>query len=55
MIMRYCEDVYCETPEEPIDRASDYRIVDGAVICTHCYEREQDAREEEEANRLDFD
>ena len=66
MTMKYCEDLYCETPDEPIERVSDYRILDGAVICTHCHELEQDATEwireleqdaqlENDANQLDLD
>ena len=58
MTMIFCENAYCETPEEPIERVSDYRILtfdDGSnsVICCHCYELEEDAREEEAANALD--
>ena len=53
--MKYCENLYCETPEEPIERISDYRILDGAVICTHCHELELDAQEELAANEIDTD
>lgn len=58
MPMKLCGNVYCETPEEPIERISDYRVLvfdDGtsAVVCVHCYELEEDAREEEAANALD--
>jgi hypothetical protein len=55
--MRYCDNIYCETPEEPIERISDYRIIDGgaAVICTYCYELEEDAQAELVANQPDFD
>ncbi len=65
--MKYCENLYCETPDEPIERISDYRILDGAVICTHCYEleleeeaiqrqeEELDAQEELAANQPDYD
>ena len=55
MTMKYCEDLYCETPDEPIERVSDYRILDGAVICTHCHELEQDAQLENDANQFDLD
>ena len=53
-MMKFCDSIYCETPEEPIERISDYRIIDGAVVCVHCYELEQDAQEELEANQLDW-
>ena len=65
--MKYCENLYCETPDEPIERISDYRILDGAVICTHCYEleleeeaiqrqeEELDAQEELAANQPESD
>ena len=62
MTMKYCENLYCETPDEPIERISDYRILDGAVICTHCMlhhyfliELEQDAQLENDANQFDLD
>jgi hypothetical protein len=53
--MKYCENIYCDTPEEPIERISDYRILDGAVVCAYCYELEQEAQEEIAANQPDFD
>ena len=53
--MKYCDNIYCDTPEEPIERISDYRIIDGAVVCTYCYELEQEAQEEIAANQADFD
>ena len=53
--MKYCDNIYCDTPEEPIERISDYRIIDGAVVCTYCYELEQDAQAELAANQADFD
>ena len=34
----YCENRYCETPDEPIERLSDYRIIDNAILCTGCAE-----------------
>jgi hypothetical protein len=48
--MIYCDNVDCEYGDEPLERVSDYRIIDGAVICIGCYEAELDAREWEEAN-----
>ena len=53
--MKFCENIYCEQAEEPIERLSDYRILDGAVICVACYELEQDLQEELEANQPDYD
>ena len=53
--MKFCENIYCEQAEEPIERLSDYQILDGAVICVACYELEQDLQEELEANQPDYD
>jgi|TARA_R110000824_G_scaffold130187_3_gene291853 hypothetical protein len=36
--MIYCDNLNCEWDNEPIERISDYRIVDGIVLCTGCYE-----------------
>ena len=48
--MIYCENVACEDQDEPIERISDYRIIDGSVICVGCvemaeYEDEMDESE----------
>ena len=42
--MRFCENLGCETPHEPVERISDYRIVDngGLVLCIDCYEQVQE-------------
>ena len=53
--MIFCENIYCEQAEEPIERLSDYRILDGAVICVACYELEQDLQEVLQANQPDYD
>ena len=53
--MKFCENIYCEQAEEPIERLSDYRIIDGAIVCVACYELEQDLQEELEANQPDYD
>lgn len=53
--MKFCENIYCEQAEEPIERLSDYRILDGAVICVACYELEQDLQEVLQANQPDYD
>ena len=42
MKMRYCENIFCDNAGEPIERISDYRIVDGAVVCTFCYELQEE-------------
>ena len=52
--MKYCENVNCEF-DEPVERVSDYRIIDGAVICTYCYELELEVQEEIAANQPDHD
>ena len=38
--MKYCDNLNCDFPDEPLERVSDYRILDGAVICLGCYEAE---------------
>lgn len=53
--MQFCENIYCDQADEPMERMSDYRIVDGAVICVDCYEIEQDSQEELAANQPDYD
>ena len=53
--MKFCENIYCEQAEEPIERLSDYRILDGAVICVACYELELDLQEVLQANQPDYD
>jgi hypothetical protein len=37
-MMTFCNNLSCEYGDEPLERISDYRIVDGAVLCTGCYE-----------------
>ena len=54
-MLKYCDNVNCEMAEEPIERISDYRIVDGVVLCIYCYELEQDAQEEINANQPDYE
>ena len=41
MPMIFCNNMNCEYNDEPIERVSDYRIVDGAVLCTSCYEEKE--------------
>lgn len=53
--MKYCDNLNCEFGDEPLERISDYRIMDGVVLCTYCYEMEQDAQEELTANQQDYD
>ena len=53
--MKYCDNLNCEFGDEPLERISDYRIMDGVVLCTHCHELEQDAQEELTANQQDYD
>jgi len=36
--MKYCDNVNCEWGDEPLERISDYRIIDGAVLCIGCAE-----------------
>ena len=53
--MIFCENSNCESPEEPVERTSDYRVLENMVVCTHCYEMEMDAQEEINANQPDYD
>jgi len=48
--MKYCDNLNCDFPDEPLERVSDYRIIDGAVVCVGCYEAEEDQREWDAAN-----
>ena len=48
--MQYCDNTACEQADEPLERISDYRVVDGAVICEGCYEAEREEAEWRDAN-----
>jgi hypothetical protein len=48
--MIYCGNLNCEQPDEPIERISDYVVVDGAVICVGCDEAEREEIEWRDAN-----
>jgi hypothetical protein len=50
MTMRFCDNLDCEYSDEPLERISDYRIVDGAVICIGCYEGLEEERQWAAAN-----
>ena len=35
----YCDNLHCETPDEGIERISDYRIMeDNSILCAWCAE-----------------
>jgi hypothetical protein len=53
--MRFCDNANCDQPDEPLERISDYRIIDGAVICVGCYEAEAELAEWHELCRGDAD
>jgi len=36
--MKFCDNLACDWIDEPLERISDYRIIDGAVLCTGCAE-----------------
>jgi|TARA_R100000306_G_C4320330_1_gene114823 hypothetical protein len=56
MSMVFCNNIYCESEDEPLERISDYRFTeDGAVICVGCDEREQDEAEMVRQNQPDYD
>jgi len=44
--MIYCDNLECESIDEPIERISDYRILDGSVICVGCAELAEDELDE---------
>ena len=48
--MLYCDNVNCDQEDEPLERISDYRVIDGTVICEGCYEAEREEAEWREAN-----
>jgi hypothetical protein len=48
--MKYCDNVNCEQADEALERISDYRVIDGSVICVGCYEAERDEAEWRDAN-----
>ena len=48
--MIYCDNVNCDQPDEALERISDYRVVDGAVICVGCGEAEREETEWRDAN-----
>ena len=52
--MRFCDNVNCEYPDEPLERISDYRIIDGAVICVGCDESEREEAEWRDINEPDL-
>ena len=51
--MKYCENVNCEWGDEPLEMISDYRIIDGAVLCTGCAEDLEYYQQENAANAPD--
>jgi len=36
--MKFCDNVNCDWADEPLERISDYRIIDGTVLCIGCVE-----------------
>ena len=52
--MQYCDNTACEQADEPLERISDYRVVDGAVICEGCYEAEREEAEWRDINEPDL-
>jgi hypothetical protein len=57
--MRFCDNRNCEEPDEPLERISrgshsDYRIIDGAVICVGCDEAEREEAEWRDINEPDL-
>ena len=52
--MRFCDNVNCEYPDEPLERISDYVIVGGAVWCVGCDEAEREEAEWRDINEPDL-
>ena len=48
--MLYCDNVNCEQADEALERISDYRVIDGAVLCVGCDEAERDEAAWRDAN-----
>ena len=48
--MRYCDNMHCEQADEALERISDYRVIDGVVICVGCDEAEREETEWRDAN-----
>ena len=48
--MLYCDSVNCDQPDEALERISDYRVIDGAVLCVGCDEAEREEAEWRDAN-----
>jgi hypothetical protein len=51
--MRFCDNVNCEYGDEPLERISDYLVVDGAVMCVGCVEDEEYYQQWNASNRPD--
>jgi hypothetical protein len=60
-MMKYCDNVNCEWADVPLERISDYRIIDGAVVlCTGCaeemeYEEQVNAANVPDSGHQDYD
>jgi hypothetical protein len=52
--MKYCDNIACDYPDEPLERISDYVVVGGAVWCTGCDEAEREEATWWDANRADI-
>ena len=48
--MRYCDNMHCDQPDEALERISDYRVIDGTVLCVGCEEAEREEAEWRGAN-----
>ena len=58
--MKYCDNLACDWIDEPLERISDYRIIDGAVLCTGCaedleYEEQVNAANVPDSGHQDYD
>jgi hypothetical protein len=51
--MRFCDNVNCEYGDEPLERISDYLVVDGAVMCVGCVEDDEYEQHMNASNRPD--
>jgi hypothetical protein len=52
-MMEYCDNLDCNWADEPLQMISDYRIIDGGVVCIGCAEEMDDQQRENAANAPD--
>ncbi len=58
--MKFCDNLDCTWADEPLERISDYRIIDGAVLCIGCaddleYYQQESATNAPDSGHQDYD